>query len=87
MAKAAGLEAHGIVAGLPHAVDSLHAAQAAWERLGRPLDETRCGVLLGRRLRASDPEAASAALACAAAAYDELGVRHLAAQARELVGA
>jgi hypothetical protein len=42
-------------------------------------------MLLGRRLLEQDPDAAAEVLARAAAAYDELGVSHLAKRSRELV--
>jgi tetratricopeptide (TPR) repeat protein len=83
--QACALEARGVVAEHPAAREALAEARAAWERLGRRLDVARCDLLLGRRLRGHDPEAAAEVLARAAAAYDELGVRHLAEQSRELV--
>ena len=82
---AAALEAAGTVGELPDALEALRSARAGWERLGRPLDVARCDMLLGRRLRDQDSEAAKEILVRAAAVYDELGVRHLAEQARELV--
>jgi class 3 adenylate cyclase/tetratricopeptide (TPR) repeat protein len=85
VARASALEAHGIVAEHPEAAEALAEARAAWEQLGRQLDVARCDLLLGRRLREQDPEAASEVLARAAAAYDSLGVRHLAEASRELV--
>ena len=58
---------------------------ASWQRLGRPLDVARCELLLGRRLREQqNGGAASEALKDAASMYDQLGVVHLAARAREL---
>ena len=53
--EAAVLEARGMTSELPEALDSLQAGRAAWEQLGRPLDAARCGLLLGERLRGSDP--------------------------------
>jgi hypothetical protein len=47
----------------------------------------RCDMLLGRRLLEQDADAAAEMLALAAAAYDELGVTHLAERSRELVAA
>jgi class 3 adenylate cyclase/tetratricopeptide (TPR) repeat protein len=84
---AAAREALGIVAELPAAIGLLDDARDAWAALGRRLDAARCELLLGRRLRDDDPTAADDALARAATAYEELGIKHLAAQSRELVGA
>jgi hypothetical protein len=83
--EAAALEARGIVGDVPDALDTLREAAAAWEQLGRRLDAARCEQLLGRRLKSVDSAAAGEALAQAAATYDELGIRHLAEQARVLV--
>ncbi len=85
--EAATLEASGIAGELPEALDALRQARLAWERLGRPLDAARCDLLMGRRLREQDLDQADEVLARAAAAYERLGVRHLANQALELVGA
>jgi predicted ATPase/class 3 adenylate cyclase len=84
--EAAVLEARGIVGELPGSLDTLRQAHAAWERLGRRLDVARCELLLGRRLRDYDLGASNEVLAGAAKDYEELGVRHLAEQSRELVG-
>jgi hypothetical protein len=65
----------------------LRRGRAAWGKLGRPLDAARCELLLGQRLREGDDETASETLAAAAAAYERLGVNHLAARARELMPA
>jgi class 3 adenylate cyclase/tetratricopeptide (TPR) repeat protein len=65
--------------------EALTEAAATWEKLGRPLDAARCGLLRGWVLRDADPASAAAGLEEAAAAYEELGVAHLAGQARELV--
>ena len=43
-------------------------------------------MLLGQRLLENDREAAAASLERAATEYDELGIAHLAARARELAG-
>jgi class 3 adenylate cyclase/predicted ATPase len=85
--QACALEAQGVVAEAADACEALGQARAAWERLGRRLDVARCDMLLGWRLREQDPEAAAEVLARAAAAYDELGVAHLAERSRELVAA
>ena len=85
--QACALEAQGIVAEPVDAAPALGEARAAWERLGRRLDVARCDMLLGRRLLEQDAEAAADVLARAAAAYDELGVTHLADRSRELVAA
>jgi tetratricopeptide (TPR) repeat protein len=82
--QAAALEATGLVAAPAEALSDLRAARAAWQRLQRPLDAARCELLLGQRLLEQDREAAIASLKQAAAEYDELGVAHLAARAREL---
>ena len=70
---------------LPAALELLREACTAWEGLGRPLDAARCKLLLGQRSRAHDMAAADEALAQAAAAYERLGVSHLAARANELI--
>ena len=67
---------------LPEALELLGRARATWEQLGRPLEAARCELLIGQRAREADPAAASAALASAAAAYERLGVKHLASRAR-----
>jgi tetratricopeptide (TPR) repeat protein len=85
--QACALEAQGIVAEPAEAAEALEQARAAWERLGRRLDVARCDMLLGRRLLERDPQAGADALARAASAYDELGVRHLAESSRALVTA
>jgi class 3 adenylate cyclase/tetratricopeptide (TPR) repeat protein len=82
--EAAALEAEGVVGELPDAIDQLRAARDAWQALGRPLDTARCELLLGGRLLETSPDAAMATLDQAAAAYDTLGVVHLADRAREL---
>ena len=75
----------GLVGPLPEALADLEAAHEAWQALGRPLDAARCELLLGQRLLEEDPQRAASVLAGAAAVYDELGVAHLAARARELL--
>ena len=85
--QACALEARGVVAEGPEAVEALTQARDAWEQLGRRLDVARCDMLLGRSLREHDPAVASETLARAAAAYDELGFAHLAERSRELVAA
>jgi predicted ATPase/class 3 adenylate cyclase len=83
--NAAALEAEGVVGPLPESLDRLREARDAWAALGRPLEQARCEVLLGERLREHDAEEANAALAEAADSYAQLGVEHLAARARTLV--
>jgi class 3 adenylate cyclase/tetratricopeptide (TPR) repeat protein len=87
LGDAAVLEARAMSSEQPDAIDLLREARAAWERLGRPLDAARCELLLGQRLRGSDPAAAGAALTSASATYERLGIEHLAVQARELMSA
>jgi hypothetical protein len=72
---------------VPEALELLRRGQEAWEQLGRPLDAARCELLLGQRSRGVDAAVAEEALAGAAAAYERLGVNHLAARARELMAA
>ncbi len=66
--------------------ESLRAAAAAWDELGRPLDSARC-LLLGawRLAKAGDPGSGEA-LEVAVARCEELGLSGLAARAPELVG-
>jgi tetratricopeptide (TPR) repeat protein len=84
--EAAAIEAAGIVGPLPGALTELERAHEAWQNLGRPLEAARCDLLLGQRLLEDDREAALVSLEQAANEYDELGVIHLAARARELAG-
>jgi tetratricopeptide (TPR) repeat protein len=84
--EAAALEATGAVGELPAALDDLQRAREAWQRLGRPLEAARCGLLLGQRALESDRSGALAALDRSAVEYAELGIPHLAARARELAG-
>ena len=82
---AAAQEAVGMVVGMPEALERLQAARGEWMRLGRPLEVARCELLIGRRMRDERNGAPAAeALRDAAAMYDQLGVVHLAARAREL---
>ena len=76
-----------MVGALPEALAELERAREAWQALGRPLEAARCELLFGQRLLESDRAAAALALERAASEYDELGVTHLAARARELAGA
>jgi nucleotide-binding universal stress UspA family protein len=87
LGEAAVMEAQGMTAELPEALDLLRRGRTAWEQLGRPLDAARCDLLLGARSREQDPAASGQALEAAAAEYERLGVRHLAARARELMAA
>ncbi len=82
--EAAAIEAAGIVGPLPGALTELERAYEAWQNLGRPLEAARCELLLGQRLLEDDREATLVSLEQAANEYDELGVIHLAARAREL---
>ncbi len=67
------------------ALERLQAARGEWMRLGRPLEVARCELLIGRRMHEQhNGGAASEALQDAASMYDQLGVVHLAARAREL---
>jgi len=86
VAEAAAIEAAGVVGPMPGAVADLERAREAWQELGRPLDAARCGLLLGQRLLETDREGAILSLENTASEYDELGVSHLAARARELAG-
>jgi class 3 adenylate cyclase/tetratricopeptide (TPR) repeat protein len=83
--EASALEAQGIVDELPGALEQLRRAQSIWQRLGRPIDVARCDMLLGGRLRDEDPAGARDVLSQAARRFDELGVRSLAEQSRELL--
>jgi class 3 adenylate cyclase/tetratricopeptide (TPR) repeat protein len=86
VAEAAAIEAAGVVGPMPGAVANLKRAREAWQELGRPLEAARCGLLLGQRLLETDREGAILSLEKTASEYDELGVSHLAARARELAG-
>ncbi|HUH81462.1 MAG TPA: adenylate/guanylate cyclase domain-containing protein [Solirubrobacteraceae bacterium] len=82
---AAAQEAVGMIEPMPEALERLQAARAEWLRLGRPLEVARCEMLMGRRMRDDrNGGAAADALRDAASMYDQLGVAHLAARAREL---
>jgi adenylate cyclase len=84
---AAAIEASGIVGELPGALDDLSRARDAWLELGRPLEGARCALLLGQRGLEHDRARALAALDEAAVEYEQLGVEHRAARARDLAGA
>ncbi|MHB8234096.1 MAG: AAA family ATPase [Solirubrobacteraceae bacterium] len=84
--EAAAIEATGAVGALPEALADLRSARERWQSLSRPLDAARCELLAGQRLLANDRAAGVLALQTAAQEYDELGVAHLAARARELAG-
>jgi tetratricopeptide (TPR) repeat protein len=62
-------------------------AEEAWTRLGRPLEAARCDLLRGHVLRTDSPDESRRALEQAAEEFTELGVPHLADQARELTPA
>jgi class 3 adenylate cyclase/tetratricopeptide (TPR) repeat protein len=84
--QAATAEARGATVAQPSVgADGLAEARDAWLELGRPLDAARCVLLRGTRLRDANAEAAATALRGAAVTFDELGVKHLAERARELV--
>ena len=85
LGEAAVLEAGGMTVEPPEALELLAEAGAAWSQLGRPLDAARCELLLGQRAERAEPGSGGEALAAAAEAYERLGVRHLAARARELI--
>ena len=87
LGEAAVLEARGMTSPLPEALGLLEQGSAAWAKLGRPLDAARCQLLGGQRAHEADPATGGDALAAAAAAYERLGVEHLAARARYLMGA
>ena len=86
--EAATAEAAGACAeDAEQAAAKIDEARRRWLDLGRPLDATRCLVVQGRLLLASDPDAAAGLLDDAAAEYEELGAPALAARARETVRA
>jgi class 3 adenylate cyclase/tetratricopeptide (TPR) repeat protein len=87
LGEAAVLEARGMTTPLPEALELLEQGSAAWAKLGRPLDAARCQLLAGQRAHEADPAAGGDALTAAAAAYERLGIQHLAARARYLIGA
>jgi class 3 adenylate cyclase/tetratricopeptide (TPR) repeat protein len=85
VAEAASLEARGIAGELPEAAELLAQARTAWETLGRPLDVARCELLFALRMRDHNAVGSATAASRAAAAYEELGVAHLARRAGKLV--
>jgi class 3 adenylate cyclase/tetratricopeptide (TPR) repeat protein len=85
--EAAAVEAAGVVGELPAALADLQRARERWQSLQRPLDAARCELLLGQRQLEQDRAPAVISLERAADEYEELGVRHLAARARELASA
>ena len=84
VASAAALEAKGATTPGPAGLDHLRAAHERWTRLGRVLDAARCQLLIGTALQEHDSDAAASTLATASRSFEELGIHHLAAQAREL---
>jgi class 3 adenylate cyclase/tetratricopeptide (TPR) repeat protein len=82
--RAAAAEATGIAGSLPQCAIDLENAREAWDLLQRPLDAARCELLRGERLLEHDHREALASLTRATAAYEALGVTHLARRAREL---
>jgi class 3 adenylate cyclase/tetratricopeptide (TPR) repeat protein len=83
--RAAALEADGVTAESPDAALRLREAADAWTELGRPLEAARCELLLGRALAEHKPQEALAAVDTAAAAFEQLGVPHLADRARSVL--
>jgi len=83
--EACALEARGIVAEPGAVAEALELARSLWQRLGRELDAARCELLLGRLLGHEDLQRSHDALAGATAKFEQLGVRSLAAQSRELM--
>jgi class 3 adenylate cyclase/tetratricopeptide (TPR) repeat protein len=85
--RAATMEAGGATAPDPaEGANTLAEARGAWEELDRPLDAARCELLRGRILLAGDDrDAAREVLDSAAQRFEQLGIGHLAEQARELV--
>ena len=83
--RAAALEADGVTAEGPDAALRLREAADAWTALGRPLEAARCELLLGRALGETKPQEALAAVDTAAAAFEKLGVPHLADRARSVL--
>ncbi|HEY5198665.1 MAG TPA: adenylate/guanylate cyclase domain-containing protein [Solirubrobacteraceae bacterium] len=80
--RAAALEAIGVVGDLPDGLDQLAAASEAWAAVGRPLEQSRCQLELGRRLCQSDLGRGTAVLLAAADSFERLGVVHVAARTR-----
>jgi len=86
LGQAAAMEARGAVSDDPDEGAALLAeAGEAWTGLGRPLEAARCRILAGRLLLPHDSERAAVELQEAAAAYERLGVPHLAEAARAAV--
>ncbi|MEA2272818.1 MAG: hypothetical protein QOI98_1526, partial [Solirubrobacteraceae bacterium] len=83
--RAAALEADGVTGTGPDAAQRLREAADAWTALGRPVEAARCGLLLGRALAEDKPQEALAAVDAAAAAFEKLGVPHLADRARSIL--
>jgi class 3 adenylate cyclase/tetratricopeptide (TPR) repeat protein len=84
--QAAALEAEGATEeDLDKGNEVLERAAAAWSDIGRPLDAARCRLALGKRLaKCGDPRTREM-LEHVSAEFDELGVPHLAAVARDAV--
>jgi tetratricopeptide (TPR) repeat protein len=84
--RAASLEATGLCADdVDGAVTALDEARDLWTTLGRPLDAAWCDVLVARVSIDERPDRARQARARAAAAFDALGVAHMAEHVRSLV--
>jgi len=85
---AAALEAQGATdEDLDKGNELLERAAAAWSEIGRPLDAARCRLAYGKRLaKCTDPRAREV-LEDVGAEFDELGVPHLAAVARDAMEA
>jgi hypothetical protein len=85
---AAALEAQGATdEDLDQGNELLERAAAAWSEIGRPLDAARCRLAYGKRLAKCGDARAREVLESVGAEFEELGVRHLAAVARDAVEA
>jgi class 3 adenylate cyclase/tetratricopeptide (TPR) repeat protein len=84
--RAAALEATGVCADdVDVALTALGESRELWSALGRPLDAAWCEVLLVRVCGDARSDLAREARDRAAAAFEALGVAHLAEHARSLV--
>ena len=79
VARAASLQASGMSAG---DTDVIAESRALWEELGRPVDAAWCDVLIAQVAADTSPDASREALDRAVAAFDRLGVAHMAERAR-----
>jgi class 3 adenylate cyclase len=86
--RAAALEAQGATATDPaEGARLLAEARSAWSALERPLEAARCDLLAGQLLLEAEPDRGRDLLDAAASEIEQLGVPHLASQARELATA